>query len=439
MLKLVGLALASLALVPLPAAAKLSPSETRMIRLIDAEQERTIAMLEKWVNQNSGSLNAEGVTKVGGMLRSELEPLGFKVQWIDMRETGRAGHLLATHQGNGRGKRLLLIGHLDTVFEPDSPFQKWERLGNEGIGPGAGDDKGGMAVMVAALRAMHSAGTLKDADIEIMLTGDEEDVGSPAEIARRDLIAAGRRADVALDFEGLSQEEGQQGPIDMGSIARRSSGSWTVTVTARSGHSSGIFSPASGNGAIYELARIIESFRRELPEDKLTFNVGLVGGGDSAEFDEDRIRLSATGKTNIIAAKAIARGDLRAIDQGQIERTRAKMRAIVARSLPGASATISFDEDGYPPMAATPGNAALLDRLNRINADLGLAAMAPLDPLKRGAADISFVAGEVDGINGLGPASRGDHAPGERVDIASIWRQAKRAAILMTRLSREQR
>ncbi len=410
-----------------------------MIQVIDAEQERTIAMLEKWVNQNSGSLNAEGVTHVGDMLRSELEPLGFRVRWIDMSATGRAGHLLATHQGNGRGKRLLLIGHLDTVFEPDSPFQKWERRGNEGIGPGAGDDKGGMAVMVAALRAMHAAGTLKDADIEIMLTGDEEDVGSPAEIARRDLIAAGRRADVALDFEGLSQEDGPQGPIDMGSIARRSSGSWTVTVTARAGHSSGIFSAASGNGAIYELARIIDTFRRELPEEKLTFNVGLVGGGDSAEFDEDRIRLSATGKTNIIAARAIARGDLRAIDQAQIDRARAKMRAIVAQSLPGASATISFDEDGYPPMAATPGNAALLDRLNRVNADLGLAAMEPLDPLKRGAADISFVAGDVDGINGLGPASRGDHAPGERVDIASIWRQAKRAAILMTRLSLEQR
>jgi glutamate carboxypeptidase len=296
-----------------------------------------------------------------------------------------------------------------------------------------------MAVMIAALRAMHAAGTLRDADIEIMLTGDEEDPGNPIELARRDLIAAGKRADVALDFEGLSQEDGPDGPIDMGSIARRSSGSWTVTVTASSGHSSGIFSPAAGVGAIYELARIVDAFRRELPEEKLTFNVGLIGGGDSARLDEGRIRLAATGKTNIIAATAVARGDLRAIDQAQIDRARAKMRAIVGRSLPGASATIMFDEDGYPPMSQTPGNVALLAKLNAINADLGLPAMEPLDPLKRGAADISFVAGEIDGINGLGPASRGDHAPGERVDIASIWRQAKRAAILMTRLSREPR
>ena len=419
-----------------PATAAVTPAETRMMRTIDAEQERTLAMLEKWVNQNSGSLNIEGVTKVGEMLRAELEPLGFAVEWIDMKAAGRAGHIVARHKGNGRGRKMLLIGHLDTVFEPDSPFQKWTRRGNDGEGPGAGDDKGGMAVMVAALRAMHAAGTLKNADIEIVLTGDEEDTGAPIDIARRDLIAAGKRADVALDFEGLSQEDGK----DMGSIARRSSGSWTVTVTAKQGHSSGIFSESAGYGAIYELARIIDAFRRELPEDKLTYNVGLLGGGDSATFDKDRIRLSATGKTNIIAPTAVARGDLRAIDQMQIDRTRAKMQAIVAKSLPGAKAEITFDEEGYPPMAETEGSAALLAKLNEVNADMGLPAMEALDPLKRGAADISWVAKDVDaGLNGLGAASRASHAPGETVDIASIWRQAKRAAILMSRLAVEKR
>ena len=439
MFRTFSIALAALALLPAPAFAKLTPAETKMIRQVDAEQGRTLAMLEKWVNQNSGSLNLDGVTKVGEMVRAELEPLGFKVQWIDMRPTGRAGHIIATHKGNGKGKRLLLIGHLDTVFEPDSPFQQWKRSGNDGEGPGSGDDKGGMAVMVAALRAMQSSGTLKNADIEIVLTGDEEDSGSPIEIARRDLVAAGKRADAALDFEGLAQEAGPNGPVDMGSIARRSAGSWTVTVTAKSGHSSGILTPEAGSGAIYELARIIDSFRRELPEDRLTFNVGLIGGGATARLDEGRIRLEATGKTNIIAATAVARGDLRGLTQGQIDRTQAKMRAIVGKPLNGATAAIEFDKDGYPPMAPTAGNRALLARLNGVNADLGLAAMGELDPVKRGAGDISFVAAYVDGLVGLGPASRGDHAPGETVDIASIWRQAKRAAVLMSRLSAERR
>jgi glutamate carboxypeptidase len=418
-----------------PAAADLSRPERAMIATVDAEQQRTLAMLEKWVNQNSGSLNIEGVTKVGEMLREELEPLGFTVEWIDMKATGRAGHILARHAGKAGGKRLLLIGHLDTVFEPDSPFQRWVRKGNDGEGPGAGDDKGGMAVMIAALRAMKTAGTLKNANIEIVLTGDEEDSGAPIEIARRDLIAAGKRADAALDFEGLAQEDGK----DMGSIARRSAGSWTLTVSAKSGHSSSVCMGSMGCGANYALIDIVDRFRRELPEDKLTFNVGLMGGGATVKLDDGRIRLDATGKTNIIAATAVARGDLRALTQEQIDRVQAKMKAIVARPLPRATATIEFDTDGYPPMAPTAGNKALLDRLNGVNRDLGLEPMGTLDPVKRGAGDISFVAADVDGLIGLGPASRGDHAPGETVDISSIWRQAKRAAILMNRLGVEKR
>jgi glutamate carboxypeptidase len=410
-----------------------------MVRTVEAEQPRTLAMLETWVNRNSGTMNLPGVTAVGRMVRSELEPLGFAVEWIDMSAAGRAGHIVARHRGSPRAKRLLLIGHLDTVFEPDSPFQRWVREGDKGHGPGAGDDKGGMAVVVAALRAMKAAGTLRKANITIVFTGDEEDAGSPIALARRDLVAEGKAADVALDFEGLAQESGPDGLVDMGSIARRSAGSWTLTVTGKSAHSSGTGMPGVGYGAIYELARIVDAFRRELPEDKLTYNVGLIGGGQSADLDAGKIRLQATGKTNIIAATAVARGDLRAISPEQIARTQAKMRAIVARSLPGAKAEISFDGDYYPPMPPTAGNRALLARLNRVNRDMGLPEMGELDPVKRGAGDISFVAADVDGLIGLGPASSGDHTPAETVDIPSIFKQAKRAAILMSRLAAEPR
>ena len=425
--------LLALLLIAVPAEARLSREEQAMAAAVDRENDRSIALLERLVNQNSGSLNLEGVRAVGQMMRAELEPLGFEVRWIDMRETGRAGHIVATHKGNGRGKRLLLIGHLDTVFEPDSSFQKWERKGDRGIGPGSGDDKGGMAVIIASLRAMKAAGTLKPADIRVVLTGDEEDAGDPIEVTRGPLIEAGQWADVALDFEGLAQKEGK----DMGSIARRSSDSWTLIVSGRTGHSSGVMHPEYG--AIYELSRIVDTFRRELGEDKLTYNVGMIGGGATTEMDADRIRLNATGKTNIIAATAVARGDLRAISQDQIDRTKAKMQEIVAKSLPGTNAQISFDRGGYPPMAPTEGNRALLARLNRVNADMGLEQMGELDPMDRGAGDISFVANDTDGLVGLGPAGAGSHAPGEFVDIPSIAQQAKRAAILMSRLAKEKR
>jgi glutamate carboxypeptidase len=414
-----------------PAMAQLTPAEQKMTAIVDAEYERSVSLLEKLVNQNSGSMNLEGVEAVGKMMRAELEPLGFRVTWVPMRETGRAGHLVAVHQGRKGTKRLLLI-----VFEKDSPFQKFVRGKVNGVdtaeGPGAADDKGGMVAMVAALRAMHAAGTLKNANIEIHMTGDEEDSGDPIAIARRDLIAAGKRADVALDFEGLVRDGGR----DMGSISRRSSNSWMVTATGKSGHSSGIFSASAGDGAIFELARIISRFRAELPEPNLTFNVGIITGGQEASLDADGVRASAKGKTNIIPGVAIARGDFRTLSNEQTARVRAKMSAIVQDHAPVTRAEIKFDE-GYPPMAPTPGNKAVLDRLNRVNADMGLPEMPVLDPLKRGAGDISFVAADVDGIAGLGPYSWGDHAPGETVDLESVRTQAKRAAILMTRLSYE--
>jgi glutamate carboxypeptidase len=426
--------ISTLALVSVtPVFAQLSKTEVKMTSTVEAEYERSVALLERLVNQNSGSLNIDGVKKVGDMVRAELEPLGFTVRWIPMAATKRSGHLIATHTGDRKGKKMLLIGHLDTVFEPASPFQTFVRNGEKATGPGANDNKGGVVIMLAALRAMQQAGTLAKADIEIVLTGDEEDAGDPIGVARGDLIAAGKRADVALDFEGLAVIDGK----DMGSIARRSAGSWTVIAKAKGGHSSGIFSDAAGDGSIYALAKIVAAFRTELPETNLTFNVGLMAGGVEASLGEGGITATASGKTNIIPEVAIARGDIRTLSPEQEARVRAKMEAIVSRAWPGATAEISFDGGSYPAMAPTGGARALLGKLNVINRDLGMPEMEALDPIKRGAGDIAFVANDVVGLIGLGSAGTGDHAEGETVDLNSIKRQAKRAAILMTRLSGE--
>lgn len=419
------------ALLATPVTAALSPAETRISQAVDRGQERDIALLQRLVDQNSGTRNLEGVKAVGDMIRAELEPLGFAVRWVPMTQTGRAGHLIADHAGNGRGRHILLIGHMDTVFEKDSPFQRFVRRGDTVEGPGVNDMKGGLVVMVAALRAMQAAGTLKAADIRIVLSGDEESVGNPQDVARADLIAAGKWADAAMEFETQSQEGGR----DIGSIARRGSISWQVTATGRTGHSSGVFGEASGFGANYELVRILDSFRRELREPNLTYNVGLLLGGVSATpTTAEAIAGSASGKSNIIAAQAIATGDIRALSNEQAERVQARMRAIVAQHLSGTGAEIVFKE-GYPAMAPTEGSRALLTRLNAVNRDLGLAEMAELDPMKRGAGDIAFVAPYTSGLVGTGIVGTGAHAAGETADLASLPRQAKRAAILMTRLS----
>lgn len=430
---LTRLAPLALLLAATPAAAQ-TPAESKMAATIQAEADRHVALLERLVNQNSGSLNLDGVTKVGAMVRAELEPLGFAVEWIDMKQTGRAGHLVATHKGNGRGKRVLLIGHLDTVFERESPFQTFTRTGDRASGPGIGDDKGGIVVIIAAMRAMQAAGTLRNADIKIVLTGDEERTGAPMDIARRDLIAAGKWADVALEYENLARDDGK----DFGTVARRSSINWTLTATGRTGHSSTVFGPNLGYGAAYELARILDEFRRTLPEPNLTFNIGVMAAGTPATLADNNYQVSAGGKTNIVAAQAVARGDLRALTPEQEARTRAAMARIVANNLPGTSATLDFQE-GYPPMAPTTGNRALLTKLNAVNRDLKLPEMAEMDPARRGAADSAFVAADVDTLAGLGAAGGGAHAEGEWIDLTSLPLQALRSAVFITRLTREKR
>jgi glutamate carboxypeptidase len=412
----------------------MSRSEARAAAFAQADTAYGEALLERLVEQNSGTLNLEGVRAVGTMMRAELEALGFVVEWSDMTGTGRAGHLIATHIGNGRGKRILMIGHLDTVFEPTSPFQSYRREGERAIGPGVGDDKGGMVVIVGALRAMQAAGTLRNADIKVVLTGDEERIGDPIAVARRDLIAAGQWADVALEYENLARD----GDGEYGTIARRSSSNWLLTTSGNTGHSSTIFSSTMGYGAAYELARILDSFRRELPEANLTYNVGVMAGGTPAALDATEEIATGTGKTNIVPSQAIARGDLRTLTREQDARIRARMTQIVDANLPGTDATIDFDT-GYPPMAPTDGNRALLARLNVVNRDLGFDVMAEMDPARRGAADSGFVAQDVDTLGGLGASGGLAHAEGEWIDLASLPRQAARSAVLISRLSREQR
>ena len=413
-----------------PAAAQLSPAEQRVVSAVDAGLAQNIALHEAMVRINSGTHNHPGVRAVADLVRPELEALGFAVEWIDQSAAGRAGHLFARHQGAPGTTKMLLIGHLDTVFELSSPFQDYSREGDIVTGPGVDDDKGGVAIMLLALRAMHDARTLDGANIIVALTGDEEDAGDPLSISRGDLIAAAEWADVALDFEGLAMLDGQ----DAGSVARRSSNGWQVTTSGREGHSSRVFSEQSGYGAIYELARILDQFRRELPEEDLTYNVGIITGGGLAALGDEGLTATASGKTNIIAADAIARGDLRTISPEQTTRVLARMQAIVDANLPGTDAEISF-ELRYPPMPPTDANLALLARLNVINADMGLPEMPVFPPAMRGAGDINFVAHLADGLIGLGSAGAGAHAPGETVDLGSFPRQAARAAILMGRLA----
>jgi glutamate carboxypeptidase len=411
----------------------LSPVEQRIASHVDAHNAEAVALLERTVNINSGTFNPAGVRRVGDVIAAELRPFGFEVRWAELPDSvGRAAHLIAERRGT-QGRRVLLIGHLDTVFEEDDAFQRFTRIDERtGAGPGVVDMKGGNVVIVQALKALHAAGALENRSITVVLTGDEEDTGIPLSDSRRHLREAAQRSDVALSFEAGSREVDG----DLAVIARRSSYEWRLTVRAAGAHSSAIFGAAPSHGAIFEAARIISSFYEELKgEEYLTFSPGLILGGTDATFDPDAARGTAFGKTNVIPAVAIVTGDLRTISDEQAERTRQSMRDIVSRNLPGTQAEITF-LDGYPSMPPTDGNRALLHMYDRVSRDLGYGPVEAFDPGRRGAGDISFIAAYVDGLDGLGPQGSGSHTDLERIDLASLPVATKRAALLIYRLTR---
>jgi len=414
------------------AAQTLSPEEERIVSLVKANSGKALELLEKTVNINSGTMNHEGVREVGKVFRAEFDKLGFRTQWIDMpKEMQRAGHLVATREGK-QGKRVLMIGHLDTVFEANAPMQKWERQGDRASGQGVNDMKGGDVIIIEALRALHAAGALDNTTISVIFTGDEENAGNPKEISRRDMVNLAKRSDVALAFEATVLDENGKAT---GTIGRRSSTSWQLEVKGKQGHSSGIFNASAGYGAVYETARILDAFRQQLQEPNLTFNPGLILGGTEVTYDGAAAKGSAFGKSNVIANSATVKGDLRFLTPEQGEQARARMRSIVAQNLPGTSAQIRF-EDGYPPMAPTEGNLKVLELYSKASADAGLGPIAALPPGLRGAGDVQFVAPSVDSLDGLGATGKGAHAPGEDLDVRSIEQGAVRTAVLLYRLTR---
>lgn len=409
----------------------LSVIEQKIIAYINQHLPQAQKLLVTTVNINSGTLNIEGVKKVGAIYSAELEKAGLKSEWIALPDSlHRAGHLVATKKGS-KGKRVFIIGHLDTVFEPDMPANPWKILNDStATGQGANDMKGGDVVAITALQALNSLGLMDDVSVSVYFTGDEERAGTPVSVSRKDFIDRAKQCDVALGFETAVG-------LNTVATARRGASSWKLNVTAKTGHSSGIFSNGSGFGAIYEAARILEAFRLQLSTEKyLTFNPGLIVGGSEVNYDETKAKGEAIGKTNIISPAVTITGDLRFLTEEQKEAARDNMRTIVAANLNGTKATISFS-DGIPGMAPTEGNNRTLKIIDSISQAIGIGNTVAGDPGSRGAGDISYIAKYVDCIDGLGSSGKGAHAPGETINLKEFPLLIQRAALLIYRLTHE--
>lgn len=409
-------------------AQQLTSQEVQLVKQVEANYAEMVNLLKESVNINSGTFNQAGVKAVGDLYAKALEKLGFTIEWIQMPASmKRAGHLVATRKGK-KGKKILLLGHLDTVFEPDMPSNPFTILNDSTItGQGINDMKGGDVIMIAAVKAMHELNLLQDATITIYMTGDEENAGEPRSISRADFIERAKQHDIVLAFEGASG-------LNSVATARRGSSGWELIVEGKQAHSSGVFTGA-GNGAIYEAARIVNSFRETLSKEPyLSFNPGIFIGGSEVTANFDQQRGEASGKTNIISPKTYVNGDLRFLTEAQKMQARNTMQKIVSAHLPGTKASITF-QDGIPSMAPTKGNEALAELLSKTSEDMGLGKVVPGNPGSRGAGDISYVAAYADCLDGLGAAGKGAHAPGETLNSKLFPILMKRATVFIYRLT----
>jgi glutamate carboxypeptidase len=407
----------------------LAPAERSIVRTVDAHNAEALALLERLVNINSGTMNFAGVRQVADVLRARFDSLGFTTRWVDGTPFHRAGHLVAEHPGPG--PKILLIGHLDTVFEPSSPFQKFELLGDSTArGPGVIDMKGGDVIALYALRALQDVGALEKMHVVVVFDGDEEDAGTPLSEARRTLMEAAKDAAVAMGFEDGA------GDPRTAVVARRGDISWLLTTTGRPSHSSQIFTDDIGAGAIYESARVLHQFYQQLSREQyLTFSPGIAVGGTAIALDSTHDAGTASGKDNVVAQRMEVSGDLRTLSPEQLAHAKAAMQKIASQHLPHTTAEITF-RDGYPPMAPTAGNKRLLAMYDRASRDLGLGPVVAVDPARAGAADVSFVANEVPMcIDALGLSGSGGHTDKETADLRMLSVKTKRAAVLMYRLT----
>lgn len=410
-------------------AQKLSKKEKQIVDELNKDMPQTMQLLQQLVNINSGTLNIQGVKNVGLILKKEFDNIGFTTEWISLPDSiKRAGHLVAHTKGT-KGKKLFLIGHLDTVFEPDMEPNPYKKLNDStATGQGVNDMKGGDMIILSALKVLYKLGLLKNTSVTAYFTGDEEKSGLPTSVSRADFIERAKQSDIALAFEGA------QG-LNTVSTARRGSSGWQLTVTGKQAHSAGVFT--SGYGSIYEAARIINTFREELSKEKyLTFNPGIIVGGSDVMYDSNKVQATVSGKTNIISPITYVQGDLRFLSEEQKNTAREKMIKIATTNNLGAtSAAISF-VDGIPSMEPTAGNNALVVILDKVSTDMGIGATNAGDPGSRGAGDISYIAKYLDCLDGLGASGKGAHAPGETLNLKEFPILIRRAAIFIYRLTR---
>ena len=373
---------------------------------VAARNERFLDDLAALVNVDCGSYTPDGVNRVADAVAASLTELGASVERIRHRPVDGERQLgdLVIGRLAGTGPRLLLIGHMDTVFEPGTAAERPFRIdGDRATGPGVSDMKGGLLAGLHAIAALHAVG--RRPSITFVANPDEE-IGSP--------FSTGHIRRLTPEHDAAMVLECARANGDIVS-ARKGIADFEATISGRAAHAG--VEPEKGRSAILEAAGqvlALQALNGRWPS--VTVNVGVIDGGT---------------RPNVVAGSCRMELDLRAASTAEFEVAAAEMEGIVTHpTLDGVTATLRRAAF-HPPMERTPGNGRMAELAIAIAAEVGFEVR---DTLTGGASDANTTtAAGLPTLDGLGPVGGDDHSADEWLDLASVVPRTTLLAALIDR------
>ena len=374
------------------AAPKPVPRDAKVWAAAEAAREAQLDLLKAAVNIDSGTGDVEGGRQVAALLAPRLTALGMTVEMVPAEAPGLPDNLVATWKGRGKA-RIVLIGHIDTVFEPGTAARRPFRIeGGRAMGPGVADEKGGVVEAVLALKILHDLG-FKDFATLTLLAETSEERGSPGTLNLIDRLVRAHNVELNLEPGGES---------DALTVWRKGSATFNVAVKGRAAHAG--VAPQDGRNAAVELIHqlgALEGFPTSGPG--LTVNLTVLKAGV---------------RHNIIPEDGLAQINVRVLETADFEKVEGALKARAAQpTIPDTTVTVSR-QSSFPPLPDNPRTRAIAARAQAIYAGLG----RTLGAEGSGGASESALAAEAGtpALDGLGPAGGGTHTDGEYVDLSTL-------------------
>jgi glutamate carboxypeptidase len=383
------------------------PDPTELRRTVDAGLSRFVAELEQLVNIDCGSYTPDGVNRVGSFVADALQELGATVERTPHRPANGEPQLggLVVGRLPGDGPRLMLIGHMDTVFEEGTATARPFRIeGDRAFGPGVTDMKAGLLAGLHAIGALHELG--RRPSITFVANPDEE-IGSPfsTPVIRQ----------LAPDHDAVLVLECARANGDIVS-ARKGIADYELTITGRAAHAG--VEPEKGRSAILVAAQqVIALHELNGRWPTVTVNAGVIAGGT---------------RPNVVAERCVIQVDLRAATADAFAEAAATVEGLAQQTwLEGVTTEIRRIAH-HPPMERTDASARLVALAQAIATDLGFAVA---DAATGGASDANTTAAlGLPTLDGLGPVGGDDHSVDEWLDVSSIVPRTTLLAGLIDRI-----